>query len=40
MASFTVEKFGTANIEQVTPQRLMQRLKAFEQLTKFEIELE
>ena len=40
MASFTVEQFGTANIEQVTPERLLQRLKAFEQLTKFEIELE
>lgn len=40
MASFTVEKFGTENIQQVTKAKIDARLKTFEMLTKFDIELE
>ncbi len=39
MASFTVQKFGTESLEQLTPERLQQRIIAFKSLTEFEIEL-
>lgn len=39
MASFTVEKFGTAHLESVTDSKLKQRINAFQSITKFEIEL-
>ena len=39
MASFTVEKFGTQNLETLTEEKIQQRLRAFDQLTKFEIDL-
>ena len=40
MASFTVEKFGTENLVNVSHQAMSERLKAFKELTTFEIELE
>ena len=40
MASFTVEKFGTENLVNVSHQAMSDRLKAFKELTTFEIELE
>ena len=39
MASFTVEKFGPQNLETLTEEKIQQRLRAFDQLTKFEINL-
>ena len=38
MASFTVEKFGTENLIYFTPSMITDRLKAFKELTTFEIE--
>lgn len=40
MASFTVEKFGTENLVNYTPAMMAARLKAFKELTTFEIEIE
>ena len=40
MASFTVEKFGTENLVNYTPAKMAARLKAFKELTTFEIEIE
>ena len=40
MASFTVEKFGTENLVNVSHHAMSDRLKAFKELTTFEIELE
>jgi len=40
MASFTVEKFGTENLVNYTPSMMAARLKAFKELTTFEIEIE
>lgn len=37
MASFTVEKFGTERIEQVTQEELTARINQFRELTSFEI---
>ncbi len=39
MASFTVEKFGTERIEQVTEEELNDRINQFRELTSFEIGL-
>lgn len=39
MASFTVEKFGTENLVNYTPSIMAARLKAFKELTTFEIEI-
>lgn len=39
MASFTVEKFGPQNLESLTKEKISKRLRAFDQLTKFEIAL-
>ena len=39
LASFTVQKFGTESLENLTPERFTQRIQAFKSLTKFEIEL-
>lgn len=39
MASFTVEKFGTENLVNYTPSMMADRLKAFKELTTFEIEI-
>jgi sugar/nucleoside kinase (ribokinase family) len=38
MASFTVEKFGTDNLVNCSPQIMAERLKAFKELTTFEID--
>ena len=40
MASFTVEKFGTENLVNCTPTMMVARLKAFKELTNFEIKIE
>ena len=40
LASFCVEKFGTENLVNVSHQAMSDRLKAFKELTTFEIELE
>ena len=40
MASFTVQKFGTENLVNYTPAMMAARLKAFKELTTFEIEIE
>ena len=40
MASFTVEKFGTDNLVHFTPTMMNDRLRAFKELTTFEIEVE
>ena len=40
MASFTVEKFGTENMVSYSPIMMADRLKAFKELTTFEIEIE
>lgn len=37
MASFTVEKFGTNNLVNSSPQMMAERLKAFKELTTFEL---
>ena len=39
MASFTVEKFGTERLLEVSPMILKQRIKKFQELTTFEVEL-
>ena len=39
LASFCVEKFGTERLESLQPEEVRTRLKAFKDLTKFEIEL-
>lgn len=39
LASFCVEKFGTERMQQLTQKEINDRLKLFQQLTKFEIEL-
>jgi len=39
LASFTVEKFGTERLENVTTEEIRKRLRQFKQLTQFEIEL-
>ena len=40
MASFTVEKFGTENLVNYTQTMMTDRLKAFKELTTFEIQIE
>jgi hypothetical protein len=40
MASFTVEKFGTENLVNHSPKMMAERLRAFKDLTTFEIQLE
>ena len=39
MASFTVEKFGTERLLEVSPILLKQRIKKFQELTTFEVDL-
>lgn len=39
MASFTVEKFGTERLLEVSPILLKQRIKKFQELTTFEVEI-
>lgn len=39
LASFAVEKFGTERLESLTTSEIKERLKQFQQLTQFEIEL-
>ena len=39
MASFTVEKFGTERLLEVSPMILKQRVKKFQELTTFEVDL-
>jgi sugar/nucleoside kinase (ribokinase family) len=39
LASFCVEKFGTQRMEALTKEEVMERLKAFKQLTQFDIEI-
>ena len=39
LASFSVEKFGTRRIEDLTEEEIKSRLKDFKQLTQFEIEI-
>tara|TARA_B100000768_G_scaffold126347_1_gene116973 strand:- start:1763 stop:2692 length:930 start_codon:yes stop_codon:yes gene_type:complete len=39
LASFCVEKFGTERLESLKQEEISQRLKAFKELTQFEIEL-
>ena len=39
LASFCVEKFGTERLESLKPEEVRTRLKAFKDLTRFEIEL-
>jgi sugar/nucleoside kinase (ribokinase family) len=39
LASFCVEKFGTQRMEELTKDEVLQRLKAFKQLTQFDIEI-
>lgn len=39
MASFTVQKFGTKSLEELTPSSLKERIIAFKSLTEFEIKL-
>ncbi|HCA06885.1 PfkB family carbohydrate kinase [Chryseobacterium sp.] len=40
MASFTVEKFGTERIEEVTESDMFERLRQFKELTTFDVELQ
>ncbi|KQR93336.1 sugar kinase [Chryseobacterium sp. Leaf180] len=40
MASFTVEKFGTERLEEITEADMYSRLKQFKELTTFDIELQ
>ncbi|MFP3594273.1 PfkB family carbohydrate kinase [Chryseobacterium sp. SIMBA_038] len=40
MASFTVEKFGTERIEEVTEADMFSRLRQFKELTTFDVELQ
>ena len=39
LASFTVEKFGTDRLQEVSKQELNQRIKTFHELTTFEVEV-
>ena len=39
LASFCVEKFGTERMEEVTADDVKLRLKAFKELTQFDIKL-
>ena len=39
MASFTVEKFGTERLEELTLNQLSERIENFKQLTTFEVSL-
>ena len=39
MASFTVEKFGTQRLEEVTEKQMMDRIQSFKELTTFEVEV-
>ncbi len=39
LASFCVEKFGTSRMEELTQDEVKERLKAFKQLTQFDIEI-
>ena len=39
MASFTVEKFGTERLLEISPMILKQRIKKFQELTTFEVDL-
>ena len=39
LASFCVEKFGTSRMEELTKDEVKERLKAFQQLTQFDIEI-
>ena len=39
LASFCVEKFGTSRMEELTEDEVKERLKAFQQLTQFDIEI-
>lgn len=39
MASFTVEKFGTGRLEEVTAEMIQRRIADFRQLTAFEVEM-
>jgi hypothetical protein len=39
MASFTVEKFGTERLLEVSPYLLKQRIKKFQELTTFNVDL-
>ncbi len=39
LASFCVEKFGTSRMEELTQDEVKERLKAFQQLTQFDIEI-
>jgi sugar/nucleoside kinase (ribokinase family) len=39
LASFCVEKFGTQRMEELTKDEVKERLKAFKQLTQFDIEI-
>jgi len=39
LASFCVEKFGTTRMEELTKHEVLQRLKAFKELTQFDIEI-
>ena len=37
MASFTVEKFGTQRLEEVTESEMLARIQSFKELTTFEV---
>jgi len=39
MASFTVEKFGTERLQQITEQEMLHRINQFKELTTFEVNL-
>ena len=39
MASFTVEKFGTEKLQEVTEREMIGRIKNFKDLTTFEVEV-
>jgi len=39
LASFTVEKFGTEKLQEVTPEDINQRINQFKELTTFEVEV-
>ena len=39
MASFTVEKFGTEKLQEVTEGEMISRIKNFKDLTTFEVEV-
>lgn len=39
MASFTVEKFGTQRLEEVTEEQMIERVNSFKELTTFEVQV-